>query len=75
MEYCVVEDGVITNIIVCENDNIAAEFGACSIYDGAAIGDEYSPPEPEPEPKSEPELTLEDRVSSIESAIERGLSL
>ena len=69
MEYCIVEDGIITNIIVCENDNIAAEFGAYSIYDGAVIGKKYSPPEPEPEP------TLEDRVSSIESAIERGLSL
>ena len=30
---------------------------------------------PEPEPQPEPEATLEDRVSSIENAIERGLSL
>jgi hypothetical protein len=30
---------------------------------------------PEPEPEPEPEPTLEDRVSSIETAIERGLAL
>lgn len=30
---------------------------------------------PEPEPEPEPEPTLEDRVSSIETAIERGLTL
>ena len=30
---------------------------------------------PEPEPEPEPEPTLEERVSSIENAIERGLSL
>ena len=29
---------------------------------------------PEPEPEPEPEPTLEDRVSSIETAIERGLT-
>lgn len=50
MEYCVFEDGIITNIIVCENDNIAAEFGAHSIYDGAVIGEKYRPPESAPEP-------------------------
>ena len=30
---------------------------------------------PEPEPEPEPEPTLQDRVSSIETAIERGLAL
>ena len=30
---------------------------------------------PEPEPEPEPEPTLEDRVSSIETASERGLTL
>ena len=30
---------------------------------------------PEPEPEPEPEPTLEDMVSSIETAIERGLTL
>ena len=30
---------------------------------------------PEPEPEPEPEPTLEDSVSSIETAIERGLAL
>lgn len=30
---------------------------------------------PEPEPEPEPEPTLEDRMSAMESAIERGLAL
>ena len=37
MEYCIVEDGVIVNIIVAEAD-FAAEIGALPGYDGAAIG-------------------------------------
>lgn len=44
MEYCIVKDGVISNIIVCETDKIASEFGALPSYESAAIGDVYSPP-------------------------------
>lgn len=44
------------------------------ITDGVITGVEQGTiPEPEPEP--EPEPTLEDRISSLEGAIERGLSL
>lgn len=44
------------------------------ITDGVITGVEQGTiPEPEPEP--EPEATLEDRISSLEGAIERGLSL
>ena len=68
MEYCVVEDGIITNIIVCENDNIAAEFGAHSIYDGAVIGEKYRPPESAPEP--EPEyVTYEELAAAIREGV------
>lgn len=63
MEYCIVEDGVIVNIIVSEAD-FAAKIGAQPGYDGAAIGGAYNPPEPEPEPP-----TLEERVDALEDAI------
>lgn len=44
------------------------------ITDGVITGVEQGTiPEPEPEP--EPGPTLEDRISSLEGAIERGLSL
>lgn len=49
MNYCIVNsDGIIENIIVCESDEIAAQFGAVASYDGAAIGEAYSPPPPPP---------------------------
>ena len=44
MNYLIVENGIIANIIVCENDEIAAKFGAVAGYEGAMIGDKYSPP-------------------------------
>ena len=70
MNYCILSDAnTIANIIVCENDDTAAQLRAVPSYDGANIGDPYSPPEPEPVP------TLEDRVANLENAIERGLSL
>jgi len=46
MSYLIVEDGIIANIIVCENDDIAAKFGAVASYEGAKIGDTYAPPSP-----------------------------
>ena len=50
--------------------------GYCTldIRDGVLVG--ITPTErPEPEPQPEPEPTLEERVTSLENAIERGLSL
>lgn len=61
MEYCIVEDGVIVNMIVAEAD-FAAEIGAQPGYDGAAIGGAYNPPEPEPEPP-----TTDERLEKLES--------
>ena len=61
MDYCIVEDGVIVNIIVAEAD-FAAEIGALPAYEGAAIGGTYAPPEPEPAPP-----TIEERVEQLES--------
>lgn len=61
MEYCIVEDGVIVNMIVAEAD-FAAEIGALPGYDGAAIGGAYTPPAPEPEPP-----TTEERLEKLEA--------
>lgn len=68
MEYCIVEDGVIVNMIVAEAD-FAAEIGALPAYEGATIGEPYAPPDPPVQP------TLEERVTALENAIEKGLSL
>lgn len=61
MEYCIVEDGIIVNMIVAEAD-FAAEIGALPGYDGAAIGGVYTPPAPEPEPP-----TTEERLEKLEA--------
>lgn len=45
MQYCVVEDGVIVNIIIADEE-FAVLVGAKPIYDGASIGDKYNPPIP-----------------------------
>lgn len=64
MNYCIVNpDGIIENIIVCESDEVAAQFGAVASYDGAAIGEAYSPPPPPP--------TTEERVAALEAASDR----
>ena len=62
MDYLIVTDNIITNIIVCADDATAASFGAVPSYDGASIGDTYFPPEPEP-----PAPTLDERVTSLET--------
>lgn len=61
MNYLIVEDGIITNIIVCDDDTTAEIFGAVPFYDGAGIGDAYSPPDP-----PDPEPTTEERVAALE---------
>lgn len=61
MEYCIVEDGVIVNMIVADAD-FAAEIGALPGYDGAAIGGAYTPPPPEPEPP-----TTDERLEKLEN--------
>lgn len=60
MNYCIVNaDGIIENIIVCESDEVATQFGAVASYDGAAIGESYNPPPPPP--------TTEERVAALEA--------
>ena len=49
MEFCIVNaDGIIENIIVAD-EAFAFESGAVPSYDGAAIGEEYAPPQLEPD--------------------------
>ena len=62
MDYLLITDNTITNIIVCDDDQTAAQFGAVPWYEGARIGDAYSPP-----PPPEPDPTLDDRVSTLEA--------
>ena len=60
MNYCIINDeNIIENIIVCENDDVALEFGAKPSYDGATIGEAYNPPAPPP--------TIDERVTTLES--------
>lgn len=44
MDYLLVSEGAIENIIVCDSDADASLFGAVPAYPGAKIGDSYSPP-------------------------------
>lgn len=59
MTYLIVEDGIITNIIVCEDDDNAADFGAVPAYDGASIGAAYDPPAPPP--------TVDEQIAALEA--------
>ena len=44
MNYCIVdENNIITNIIVCADDETAKSLGAVKGYDMARIGDLYDP--------------------------------
>lgn len=62
MDYLILTDNTITNIIVCDDDATATSLGAVPSYDGARIGDAYNPP-----PEPEPEPTLEERVEAMET--------
>lgn len=64
MNYCIVNsDSIIENIIVCESDEVAAQFGAVASYDTAAIGAAYSPPPPPP--------TTDERIAALEKQNDR----
>lgn len=44
MNYCILdENGIITNIIVCDDDATAERMGAVKGYDMARIGELYDP--------------------------------
>lgn len=44
MRFCIVDkNNIVTNIIVCENEETAKNLGAASYYEGAKIGYVYDP--------------------------------
>lgn len=72
MDYCIVQDGMIANMLICENDEIAKEFGAVPSYEEARIGGAYNPP-PLPEP---PPTELEQLRADVDFlAAMQGVSL
>ena len=65
MRYAIVdENGMITNIIICESDEIAAQFSALPVREDLGIGDEYTAPISEPEVEVIPEATQLDRIEA-----------
>ena len=71
MDYLILSGDTIANIIVCADEETAAQFGAVPSYEGARIGDTYAPP-PEPEPEPEPEYVT---YSELANAIREGVNL
>lgn len=45
LNYAVVEDGVITNVLVFDNEKTAEEFGCLPLAPYQGIGDVYMSPE------------------------------
>lgn len=72
MDYLLIENGVIVNIIICEDDEMVALFGAVPSYEGAAIGDTYSPPAPDPTWNEDVDAMLVDHELRL-SMVELGL--
>ena len=68
MDYLIVADNIITNIIVCADDATAASFGAVPSYDGASIGDPYNPPPP-PDPEPTEVEQLRAQVADLQNQI------
>lgn len=59
MDYLIVKDGIIVNIIACSSDDDASVLGAMPAYDGADIGEQYAPPIPQ-----DVRLSKEEELSS-----------
>ena len=70
MKYIIITDNIITNIIVCASDEVAAQFGAVPSYDGARIGDSYQPP-PEPAPEPTEVEVLQAQVAELQAELLR----
>ena len=60
-KWLIVQNGVITNVIVSQPSQ-AAGLGALPYYDGAAIGQPYNPPGT---------TSLEERVAMLENELSR----
>lgn len=72
MNYCIVNDeNIIQNIIVADEE-FALSIGAKESYEGAAIGDTYSPPAPDPTWNEDVDAMLVDHELRL-SMVELGL--
>ena len=63
MDFLILESGIISNIICCDDESVASKVGAVPSYENAKIGDLYNPPELNP---TEPAPTLDERVGNLE---------
>lgn len=68
MNYLKVDNGVIKNIIVADNADIAERLGAVPSYEGARIGDPYTPP-PAPDPEPTEVEQLRAQVADLQNQI------
>lgn len=68
MQYAVIKDGVITNILVLKKPEDAAKFGAIEVDDSYGIGDTYYPEDVETQ-ILETMLDHELRISAMELGI------
>lgn len=64
MDYLIIKDEIIENIIVCDDEQTANFFGAVPSYAEARIGDKYNPPAQE-ETKTEAETALDMVLNAI----------
>ena len=69
MEFCILENKTIANIVVAESEDALAPTKLYPSYDGAAIGEPYNPP---PAPCTHNELTQQALTDLYLSDIERG---
>lgn len=56
MDYCIVENGIITNIIYCE-DVSNLDISVSPWYEGARIGQRYDP--------TKIDLTIEEKIQAV----------
>lgn len=68
-DYCLTENGVITNIVIAESEDALAPLKLYPCYKDAAVGEHYRPPLP---PYTHDELTQQIITDLYLSDIEHG---
>lgn len=71
MNYAIVEDGIVTNIIVADEE-FAARIGAKPDYEGCAIGAPYKPPAPAPTAQERLEAQVAYTAMMTDTLLEEG---
>ena len=67
MEFCIVKDGLITNIIECDSQDDADMFEAIPSYAGARIGTTYAVPATDEEKATRIAQSKEDLAAYLEA--------